>query len=234
MAIYPHDRFDDVPDNLLRRGAHRAPPRRGRGWIALLWAVVATVVLVVGGLTVLSLITNRGNPFSSQYVNHPQRRLRAQPRRGTPTAEPKLDPDIPLTILNGTTTPQLANQVGDKLVAEGWKGADEGVGSRLNASQQTVEKTVVFYSDPANEGSGSGAGRVVEGGRSAAVQRLSRLAHHGALGSRLQALTAVAATCAGRFGPRVSLKGSQARYYLGQPLHQRQVVQGSVTWRMGP
>jgi hypothetical protein len=151
MAIYPHDRFDDVPDDLLRRGAHRAPPRRGRGWIALLWAVVATVVLIVGGLTVLSLLTNRGNPFSSQYVTTPSASSSAS-SSSTPTAEPKLDPDIPLTILNGTTTPRLANQVGDKLAAEGWNGAEEGVGSRLNASEQNVEKTVVFYSDPANEG----------------------------------------------------------------------------------
>jgi hypothetical protein len=151
MAIYPHDRFDELPDDLLRRGAHRAPPRHGRGWIALLWAVVATVVLIVGGLSVLSLITNRGNPFTGQYVGTPDATSSATPS-STPAAEPKLDPDIPLTILNGTNTAQLANRVGDKLVAEGWNGAEEGVGSRLNASENTVEKTVVFYSDPANEG----------------------------------------------------------------------------------
>ena len=152
MAIYPHDRFDELPDDLLRRGAHRAPPRKGRGWIALLWAVVATVVLIAGGLTVLSLITNRGNPFTSQYVATPSASSQRHSSRALPTAEPKLDPDIPLTILNGTTTAQLANQVGDKLVAEGWNGAEEGIGSRLNASENTVDKTVVFYSDPANEG----------------------------------------------------------------------------------
>jgi hypothetical protein len=151
MAIYPHDRFDELPDDLLRRGAHRAPPRKGRGWIALLWAVVATVVLIAGGLTVLSLITNRGNPFTSQYVATPSVTPSAT-ASSTPTAEPKVDPDIPLTILNGTTTAQLANQVGDKLVAEGWNGAEEGIGSRLNASENTVDKTVVYYSDPANEG----------------------------------------------------------------------------------
>lgn len=151
MANYPHDRFDELPDDLLRRGAHRAPPRKGRGWIALLWAVVATVVLVVGGLAVLSLITNRGNPFTSTYVATPSATPSAT-ESSTPTAEPTLDPDLPLTILNGTTTAQLANEVGDKLVAEGWNGAEEGIGSRLNASENTVDKTVVFYSDPANEG----------------------------------------------------------------------------------
>ncbi|MEO7006892.1 MAG: LytR C-terminal domain-containing protein [Terrimesophilobacter sp.] len=151
MAIYPHDRFDELPDDLLRRGAHRASPRKGRGWIAVLWAVVATMVLVAGGLMVLSLITNRDNPFTSQYISTPGTSASATPS-GTPTAEAKLDPNIPLTILNGTTVAKLANQVGDKLAAEGWGGADEGVGSRLSASRNNVEKTVVFYSDPANEG----------------------------------------------------------------------------------
>ena len=45
----------------------------------------------------------------------------------------------------------LANQVGDELVAEGWDGAAVGVGSRANASSQDIDKTVVYYSDPADE-----------------------------------------------------------------------------------
>jgi hypothetical protein len=169
MAIYPHDRFDELPDDLLRRGAHRAPPRKGRGWIAVLWAVVATVVLIAGGLTVLSLITDRGLPFTSQYVGTPSAGPSDTPS-STPTAEPKLDPEIPLTILNGTTTAQLANQVGDKLVAEGWNGAEEGIGSRLNASQNTVQKTVVFYTVPANEG----AARAVAAALKVGEVRLSK------------------------------------------------------------
>lgn len=141
MATFPKDRFDEVPDDLLRRGAHRAPHKRTRGWIGLLWAVIATVLLIALGLTVLSLITNREEepPAPTPSVST------------APTASPKLDPNVPLTILNGTPVPELANQVGDKLVKEGWKGAVEGVGSRLSASSRDVKKTVVFYSDPANE-----------------------------------------------------------------------------------
>ena len=69
-----------------------------------------------------------------------------------PTADPVLDPDIPITILNGTQTQGLANQVGDLLVAQGWNGASSEIGSRANAAQRDLEKTVVYYSDPANEG----------------------------------------------------------------------------------
>lgn len=147
MAEFPHDRFDELPDDLLRRGAHRAPPRRGRGWIALLWAVIAAIILIAAGLTVLALITNQDSASRSSYVSSPS----ASPST-TPTAQAKLDPDIPLTIVNGTTTDRLANSIGDELVKEGWKGAALGVGSRLTANTPDVKETVVYYSDPLDEG----------------------------------------------------------------------------------
>jgi hypothetical protein len=56
MASFPRDQFDDVPDGDGRVGAHRAPPRRGRGWIAFAWAALATGVLVIVGLFVLSRV----------------------------------------------------------------------------------------------------------------------------------------------------------------------------------
>jgi hypothetical protein len=70
----------------------------------------------------------------------------------TPTAPAKLDPNIPLTIVNGTPTARLANRIGDDLVKEGWKGAALGIGSRLTASAPDVDKTVVYYADPSEEG----------------------------------------------------------------------------------
>jgi hypothetical protein len=147
MADFPPDRFDELPNDLQRRGAHRAPPRRGRGWIALLWAVIAVAILIAAGLTVLSLLTNEDSASRSSYVSSPT----ASPS-ATPTAQAKLDPEIPLTIVNGTTTARLANHIGDELVKEGWKGAALGVGSRLTASTPDVDKTVVYYADPSEEG----------------------------------------------------------------------------------
>lgn len=147
MATYQKDRFDSVPDDLLRTGAHRAPAKKGRGWVGFAWAALATGVLVACGLLGLSIINGTftlpflaGEPTSSPTP------------KPTPTAEPVLNPEIPITILNGTTTQGLANQVGDLLVTQGWNGASSELGSRANAAQRDVEKTVVYYNDPANEG----------------------------------------------------------------------------------
>src|SRR6185312_5173259 len=139
MANYPKDRFDSVPDDLLRTGAHRAPAKRGRGWIGFGWAAFATLVLVAAGLYGLAVV--RGSiqlPFQAQSP--------------TPSASPKLDPTVPITVLNGTTTQGLATKVGDYLVTKGWTGAGVDVGTRANASSSTIDKTVVYYKAAADEG----------------------------------------------------------------------------------
>ena len=46
---HPKDRFDDLPDT-DRVGAHRAENPRMRGWVVLLWAALATVVLIAVGI----------------------------------------------------------------------------------------------------------------------------------------------------------------------------------------
>ncbi|MEO7148103.1 MAG: LytR C-terminal domain-containing protein [Terrimesophilobacter sp.] len=153
MASYPHDRFDDVSDQMERVGAHRAPVKKGRGWIGFGWAALATVVLTAGGLVGLAAINNNIN-FDLPFLQ-PQTTSAPTPTKEQ-TAEPILDPDVPLTILNGTPTPGLANQVGDALVKQGWKGAAEDVGSRANAAARDVKTTVVYYSDPSYEGAARG------------------------------------------------------------------------------
>ncbi|CAN5125674.1 hypothetical protein BH09ACT3_BH09ACT3_05290 [soil metagenome] len=149
MATYQKDRFDSVPDDLLRTGAHRAPARKGHGWISFAWAALATGVLVVAGVVGLSVVNGTLEidfPFLAGEES-------ATPTpTPTQTAEPLLDPAVPITILNGTPTAGLATQVGDLLVAQGWGGASIETGSRANAAQRDVEDTVVYYSDPANEG----------------------------------------------------------------------------------
>src|SRR5690606_19532140 len=67
-------------------------------------------------------------------------------------AEPVLDPNIAITVLNGTPTSGLSNTVGDYLVEQGWKGAALGVGARASASADDVETTLVIYNNPDNEG----------------------------------------------------------------------------------
>lgn len=155
----PTDRFDAVPDNLVRVGAHRAAARRGRGWIAFAWAALVTGVLVAAGAFGLSVFAGsiNGLPLSSLPFSTPTPEPSA-PSVPSPsvsvvqTAPPVVDPAIAITVLNGTTTTGLANRVGDILVAKGWGGAATGVGTRANAAVSTIPTTVVFYADPIHEG----------------------------------------------------------------------------------
>lgn len=151
MATRIRDRFDEIPDDLYRVGAHRAPVPRGRGWVNFAWAALATVVLVAGGLFGLSLL----NPELELSVPGGDTALPGQDAdkpADDAAAEPVLDPALPITVLNGTATSGLASEVGDELVAQGWEGAAQGVGSRANADADDVATTLVFYNDPANEG----------------------------------------------------------------------------------
>ncbi len=162
---YVPDRFDTLPDGIDRVGAHRAPGKSRRGWVGFAWAALATGLLVGAGILGLSLFSDSINlPFteagSGGGVAEPL------PSESVPeTAAPVLNPDVSITVLNGTTTPLLANTVGDSLVAGGWCGAtgvDEvadgpcagrsAEGARLNAATQDVESTVVYYRDAADEG----------------------------------------------------------------------------------
>lgn len=172
------DRFDEIPDDLTRVGAHRAPARRGRGWIGLAWAALATGALVLAGVLALAAFTDSINlelPFTASdapaddepATDEPAEPAEpAQPEASEAPApvEPLLDPAIPITLLNGTATAGLAASAGDRLVTEGWCGAagqdtvaegecadSTAVGSRDNAESNDITATVVYYSDPANE-----------------------------------------------------------------------------------
>jgi len=149
MANYPKDRFDDIPEDLARVGAHRGPQKKGRGWIGFAWALLATGVLIFGGLFAISKILdiNLDLPFIPVAVTP------TPTPTPTPTATPITDPttidaarNIIVTVLNGTETLGLENTVGDALAASGWP-----IGTRANASEKNITETFVYYSDPANE-----------------------------------------------------------------------------------
>ena len=150
MARYPKDQFDEQPENLVRVGAHRAPRRKGRGWIGFAWAVLATGVLVIGGLYGLSRLTD-GIAF--EFPNFAGEETSTPTPTPTPTAAPVLDPAtidparlISITVLNGTATAGLHTVVGDTLAAKLWP-----IGARTQSSAKDVAETFVYYGDPANE-----------------------------------------------------------------------------------
>jgi hypothetical protein len=146
------DRFDVVPEDLHRVGAHRAKAHWARGLVNLAWAVGAILVLSIGGLWGLSQINSDfefGLPFMSSPADE---EVADAPADDAPeAAEPLLDPNIVITVLNGTPTSGMSNTVGDFLVAQGWNGAKFGVGARVGASSTEVETTQVIYNNPENE-----------------------------------------------------------------------------------
>lgn len=160
---YPEDQFDSAPENLLRVGAHRAPRRRGRGWIGFGWAALATVILVAIGVLGLNAINGNiqvpGGFFGSGSSGTPT-------ASSTPTATitPIVNAKLNVTVLNGTTVEGLATSVGDALVAKGWT-----VNSRTNASETNITQTTVYYSDAANEAAALGMVKSLTGAKATAV-----------------------------------------------------------------
>lgn len=142
------DSYDDIPEGLTRRGAHRAPRRVRTGLVKLAWAALATGFLVtvgVGGIVVLSDTVSLKD-FTTLFAGP----TTAPTRTAAPTAAPTVDPALLVNVLNATDTPGLATTVGATLVEAGWQ-----VGSGTNASK-AVDNTVVYYGDPTLEGAARG------------------------------------------------------------------------------
>lgn len=150
MAKPPTDRFDTIPEDLHRTGAHRGPRRKGRGWIAFAWAALATGVIVAGGVVGLAII-NDNIQFTSILGGTTASTPTPTPTP-TPTITPIVDPALTVTILNGTETAGLAASVGEAMREAGWA----GVGSTANASATDFKTTTVYYVDPANEAAALG------------------------------------------------------------------------------
>lgn len=149
-TTYKKDRFDEVPDDLLRVGAHRSPRRRGSGWVAFAWAVLATLVLVaLGAVWILGIDKNINLGFGGAAAS-PSASASAVPST-TPTVAPTLDPDLSVIVLNGTATAGLAGDVTSTLKDAGWS-----VDTPTNADSSDVTKTVVYYSKASLEGAAKG------------------------------------------------------------------------------
>ncbi|MEO5920825.1 MAG: LytR C-terminal domain-containing protein [Pseudolysinimonas sp.] len=154
MANFPQDQFDEVPTELKRVGAHRAPPPRGRGAIAFAWAALATGVLVVAGLYGLS----RFDP-TFQFTlpdlgggNGEDPGVSASPSASSvpPVTDPTtVDPALGLTIsvLNGSSAEGLQNTAADAIAAAGWPNP-----ARANASARDEPTTVIYYRSTEFEG----------------------------------------------------------------------------------
>lgn len=147
MAEFPSDRFDAVPHELGRVGAHRAPTPRNRGWVVLAWGALASGLLVLAGLLALGAI-DRGLDLGTPPA------VASPPAEPAPEVTPVTDPatvQLPegftITVLNGVGVGGLGQSSAEVLTAAGWP-----VGAVANAGEKDIEVTTVYYADAANEG----------------------------------------------------------------------------------
>jgi hypothetical protein len=153
MATFPQDQFDEVPAELKRVGAHRAPRPKGRGAIAFAWAALATGVLVVGGLYGLSRV-NPDITFALPDFGGAGGDPAATPSSSASIVPPVTDPttvdpalNLSISVLNGSSTDGLQNTAGDAIAAAGWPNP-----ARNNSTTREEETTVIFYRSTEFEG----------------------------------------------------------------------------------
>ncbi len=147
---FPRDRFDDLPADSARVGAHRAENPRMRGWVVFLWAVVATVVIVVVGSFGTLIATGRVTLFPTPVPS------------AMPTAEvtPVIDTDYDVLVLNATPESGLASQMKETVIAAGWS-PDAVVEGEAGSSD--FETTTVFYAFPEDEAAAAGLAQAIGG-----------------------------------------------------------------------
>lgn len=162
MAHFPRDRYDDIPDDHERVGAHRAPVRAGRGWIRFAWAALATGLLVVGGLFALSRI----NPAIQFDIPLPGGGASPQATDGgVPGVEPVTDPalvdpalleTLSISVFNGSPNNGVQEDAVLQIASAGWP---EPTGA--NASVRDEEATVIYFRSAEYEGIAKGMAQIL-------------------------------------------------------------------------
>ncbi len=148
---YPRDRFDDLPD-ADRVGAHRAENPRLRGWVVLLWAALATIVLIAVGIFGTLLASGRIEIFPTPVPTV------------APSAQvtPVVDTSYQVVILNATPEQGLATQMKDVVVAAGWP---DGSVLPSDASADDFPETTVYYLAAEDQAAAAGLAGVIGGAR---------------------------------------------------------------------
>jgi hypothetical protein len=116
--------------------------------VAFGWAALVTVVLVAVGIGGVVLFNDR-----LKLRRHRRGHAHAHP---AVTAAADGRSDIPVTVLNGTTTAGLAARAGETLTAAGIP-----VGTTANASENDLTETVVYYATADLEGAARGVAAAI-------------------------------------------------------------------------
>lgn len=143
MPDFPPDRFDDLPLDPGRVGAHRAPRSRSAVWRAVGIGAAASAVLVVVGLVGLASIDDRLELDIPVLTSPPEEDPDAPGEPITDAADADLPDDFTITILDGTGSVGRGPQAQSALDARGWP-----VGTVTQAATTDIEETVVYYTSP--------------------------------------------------------------------------------------
>lgn len=119
-----------------------------RGWVTLLWALAATVLIVAIGIFATLVASGRVQLF-------PEASPEPVP---TQTVEPIIDTAFTVLVLNGTPQHDLATLVGDKIQAAGWPPESVLTGA---AGSRDVATTTVYYSAPGDRAAALGLAGVI-------------------------------------------------------------------------
>lgn len=132
MATPQRDRFDDIPRDVARVGAHRAEqPRLNRGAV-LLGAFVAALILIVAGIFVSFVLMGRIT-FGSEPAPSP-----------TPSETGIIDTSYEVLILNATPEEGLDAEIRAVLIDAGW--VDSSLLSS-GAANDFPATTVIYVND---------------------------------------------------------------------------------------
>jgi hypothetical protein len=149
-TTYPRDRFDELAPDTGRVGAHRAENPRLRAGIVFLWAVIATIVLLVAGIFGSLLVSGRIT-FAPEPV---------PTTTPLPVVDPVVDTTVPVLVLNATPQDGLATQVRDTVVAAGWAADLVSAGA---AGADDFPTTTVYYASDEDEAVALGLADVIGG-----------------------------------------------------------------------
>jgi len=121
-----------------------------RAWVVLLWAVLATIVLVAVGIFGSLIATGRVTLFPTPSATP------------TPVAtiEPVIDTTYGVVVLNATPESGLATRTKDTIVAAGWP-ADSVLPGEAGSTD--FAQTTVYYAFPEDEAAALGLAGVIGG-----------------------------------------------------------------------
>lgn len=123
-----------------------------RAWVVLLWAVLATIVLIAVGIFGTLLMTGR-------VVLFPTPEPTAAP---LPVVTPVVDTTYDVLVLNATPEQGLATRMKDVVVAAGW--AEDAV-LASEAGSTDFPETTIYYFRPEDAAAAAGLGQVIGGAK---------------------------------------------------------------------